>query len=179
MALGDFIASWSGTAYRHIPAGSPFDVLDFRFSGQSEDNRWNYSGEPTLYLASDYGVVIAEFARHIDVDWHRSLRAVGHVRQVYRCAVQIDRLLDLREPLVREALAVSVEPEGFLNRSLTRSIARYIRTVVDVQALLVPSVAFLDQPDRWVLVLFLEKLPADPSRFIPSVVTDATFRLDP
>jgi hypothetical protein len=45
------------------------------------------------------------------------------------------------------------------------------------QALLVPSVAFLDDQARWNLVLFLEKLPPDPSRFIS--VTRAGFFRDP
>lgn len=37
------------------------------------------------------------------------------------------------------------------------------------QATVVPSVAMLDTLDRWNLVLFLEKLPADPRLFIAGV----------
>jgi hypothetical protein len=48
-----FLHPWSGTAIRHIPAGSRFDVLDTRFAGLAADNRWNEAGEPTFYLAGD------------------------------------------------------------------------------------------------------------------------------
>ena len=50
---------WSGTAIRHIPAASRFDVLDTRFAGLAADNRWNEAGEPTFYLARDLGVALA------------------------------------------------------------------------------------------------------------------------
>jgi RES domain-containing protein len=78
------LAPWTGLAYRHIPAGSPYSVLDFRFAGSSSDNRWNVAGEPTLYLAGDYGVVLAEYARHFDHE--RALREpqLLHARQLYR-----------------------------------------------------------------------------------------------
>ena len=66
MALDDLITSWSGIAYRHLPARSPYGVLDFRSAGRAVDNRWNDQRAPTLYLASDIGVVIAEFGRHFE-----------------------------------------------------------------------------------------------------------------
>src|SRR4051812_16670198 len=47
-----------------IPDGAIYDILDFRLAGQSHENRWNVYGEPTLYLASDHRVAIADFARH-------------------------------------------------------------------------------------------------------------------
>jgi len=58
--LDDLVAPWSGDALRHIPAGSPFDVLDFRFAGLGAENRWNDPGQPTLYLAGDAGVAEIE-----------------------------------------------------------------------------------------------------------------------
>ena len=64
MHLSAHLAGWSGDAYRHIPKTSPFDVLDFRFAGLGADNRWNTPGQPTLYLAGDEGVLIAEWGRH-------------------------------------------------------------------------------------------------------------------
>jgi hypothetical protein len=36
----------------------------------------------------------------------------------------------------------------------------------------------LEGPSRWVLVLFLEKLPNDPHAFLSNVVADGVFRLD-
>jgi hypothetical protein len=44
--------------------------------------------------------------------------------------------------------------------------------------MLVPSVAFLDDPERWVAMLFLEKLPPDPRQFITAVEALGTFHLD-
>jgi hypothetical protein len=34
MALAGRLQRWSGAALRHIPAGSPYDVLDFRYAGR-------------------------------------------------------------------------------------------------------------------------------------------------
>lgn len=68
MALSAHLRSWSGTALRHIPAGVRFDVLDFRFAGRGADNRWNKPGHPTLYLAGDEGVIIAERGRRFAVN---------------------------------------------------------------------------------------------------------------
>lgn len=45
------------------------------------------------------------------------------------------------------------------------------------QALLVPSMAFLDAPERWVLVLFLDKLPADHRHFVTALEAAGTFRV--
>ena len=53
MALGDFLEPWSGFGVRHIPEGSPYGILDFRFSSRAKNNRWNVEGQPTLYLASE------------------------------------------------------------------------------------------------------------------------------
>ena len=61
MTLAGHLQRFAGSALRHIPAGSPFDVLDFRYAGRAADNRWNEPGYPTLYLAGDEGVVIAEW----------------------------------------------------------------------------------------------------------------------
>lgn len=38
-----------------------------------------------------------------------------------------------------------------------------------MQAIRVPSMGFLDQLDHWCLVVFLEKLPADPRAWIQGV----------
>ena len=42
-----------------------------------------------------------------------------------------------------------------------------------------PSVAFLDQLDKWVLVVFLEKLPGELRRFLPSASEDGEFSVTP
>ena len=169
MSLDAWLVPWSGVAFRHLPAGARYDVLDFRYAGRGADNRWNEPGEPTLYLAGDIGVVIAEFGRHFAVDNVPALAPVTVTRTVYRLELVIDRLLDLRDPRTWQALSLANAPFCFADRAVARATARYLRYTTQTQGLLVPSVAFLDQLDRWVLVLFLEKLPADPRTFIPVV----------
>ena len=65
---------------------------------------------------------------------------------------------------------LSLSPRDvFLDRVVCRATAGFIRATTPAQAIRVPSVAFLDDPRRWVLVLFLEKLPPEPRSFIRSV----------
>ena len=169
MSLDARLAPWSGSAYRHIPAGARYDVLDFRYAGRGADNRWNEPGEPTLYLAGDIGVAIAEIGRHFAVDNVPALAPATVTRTVYRLELIIDRLLDLRDQRAWQALSLMNAPYCFADRAVARATARYVRYTTQAQGLLAPSVAFLDQLDRWVLVLFLDKLPADPGSFIAAV----------
>lgn len=91
MALDAFPRPWSGPAFRHIPASSPIGVLDFRFAGRSADNRWNEPGEPTVYLASDRGVALAELARHFHEAPVPPARLQLVERAVFRLEVTIGR----------------------------------------------------------------------------------------
>ena len=178
--LHNLIVPWQGDVYRHIPADSRFNVLDFRFAGVSRDNRWNSAGEPTLYLASDRGVVIAEFGRHYVEERDRPPQGRAESRQLYRLRVELERVLDLRVQQAWGALSISGAPAFFLDRARARAIGSFLRTVTPVQAMLVPSVAFLDQPEsRWSLVLFLEKLPVDPTRFLTRVEPVDQFVIHP
>lgn len=170
---------WSGTAFRHLLAGARYDLLDFRYAGRAADNRWNAAGEPTLYLAGDVGVAIAEFARHLAVDRAPALASVAAARTVYRLAVRVERLLDLREPAAWAALSLENAPFCFADKSVARATAQFLRRTTAAQGLLVPSVAFLDDLDRWVLALFLEKLPAESATFIPAVAVEGPLRWAP
>ena len=176
MALDAFLAPWSGAAYRHLPAGAPYDVLDFRYAGRGADNRWNEPGEPTLYLAGDLGVIIAEFGRHFDVHRDPALKDVTAQRIVYRLEVAVERVLDLRDPRVCQALSLPDAPFCFTDTGIARATARFPRRATAAQALLAPSIAMLDKPDRWIMALFLEKLPADPTRFISGVQVEGPLR---
>ena len=177
MVLSPSPRPWSGTAFRHTPAGSPFGVLDFRFAGRSADNRWNYQGEPTLYLAGDRGVALAELARH----FHEAavpppgLQLVE--RAVFRLELLVAALIDLRDPDVHRALSLKNAPACFLDKGIARSTAQFLRRTTPAQALLAASMAFLDAPERWVLALFLDKLPADHRRFIVAVEPAGTFQV--
>ena len=178
MALEPFLRPWVGQALRHIPADSSHDVLDFRLAGQSVLNRWNQPGEPTLYLASDRAVVLAEFARHFDENRAPGLIARAVERSVFRFDLVLDALLDLRDPQLQQELSLRDAPARFLDRAVTRATAEYLRRTTPAQALLVPSIAFLDDPARWLLVLFLDKLPADREVFIRGVRSEGTFRVE-
>ncbi len=177
--LDAFLAPWVGSACRHIPEPSSRGILDFRFAGLSRKNRWNEPGQPTLYLASDHGVALAEFARHVEANIGGEIGKDATVRRNYDLRVAVDRALDLRDPRLLAALGVGGAPACFLDRSLARATAGYLRRTTAAQAVVVPSVAFLDDPTCWVLLLFLDKLPADPARFLTDVRPDGTFRLDP
>lgn len=177
MDLDAFARPWSGHAFRHIPAGSPHGVLDFRFAGKAADNRWNQPGEPTLYLASDRAVALAEFARHFREERSLQLGQGAVERAVFRLSITVDALIDLSDSKVQHALPLKNAPRCFLDKQLARATANFLRHTTAAQALRVPSMAFLDARDRWILVLFLEKLPAEQQRFITAVEASGTFRV--
>jgi RES domain-containing protein len=171
--LAAYFYPWSGTGFRHIPAGSRFDVLDTRFAALATDNRWNLPGEPTLYLAGDRGVALAEYARHLREDVGSRNTSQVHERAVYRveiAAAIVANVLDLRDARVRRAISLGGGPRRFFDRSVARATAEFLRHTTPAEALLVPSMAFLDDPSRWNLVLFLEKLPPDRSRYMMAIV---------
>ena len=68
---------------------------------------------------------------------------------------------------------------AFSTGILCRATAPYLRTATPAQALLVPSVAFLDDLERWVAVLFLDKLPREPGRFLTDVAFDRVLAAGP
>jgi RES domain-containing protein len=164
--LAAYLHPWSGTGFRHIPAGSRFDVLDTRFAALATDNRWNLPGEPTFYLAGDRGVALAEYARHLREDVGSSDTS----RALYVVELAVENVLDLRDARVRRAISLGGGPRRFLDRSVARATAEFLRHATPAEALIVPSMAFLDDPSRWNLVLFLEKLPPDRSRYMTAMV---------
>ncbi len=95
-------------------------------------------------------------------------------RAIYRLDLAVDAILDLRDPTIWTALSISNAPFCFTNQTITRATARYVRDTTRATGMFVPSVAFLDQLDRWCLVLFLDKLPSDPRAYITSVTQVGT-----
>lgn len=176
MSLDPFIQPWSGEAFRHLPDGSPYDVLDFRFAASATNNRWNLQGDPTLYLAGDYGIALTEFARHLTTD--RKLNAnQAHRRRVYRLGVHLDATISLCEPGVWSALSLKTAPHAFADAKVARATAKFLRDTTSAQGLFVPSLGFLDQLDRWNLVVFLEKLTPDPTRFLTVIDDQGSFEV--
>lgn len=156
MAIADHVAPWRGSACRHLPDGSPFDVLDVRYAGRDPDNRWN-QGEPTLYVAADGGVALAELARHLRQEASPHLLPLVS-RRLYTLHLRLDRVLDLTSATAWRDLGLNDAPACFLDKSVARATAAFARYALRVQAIRVPSVAFLDRPDRWCLVVFLEQV---------------------
>src|SRR3954452_10655947 len=157
--LSGYIQSWTGKGCRHIPDGSPFGVLDTKYSSRARENRWNQQGEPTLYLASDHGVLIAEFARHLHDQRTEEIGRATLSRRIFDVDLSVEHVLDLRDPNVCAAMSLSDAPHCFLDREVARATAGFLRRTTEVEALLLPSVAFLDQLERWVMAIFLDKLP--------------------
>ena len=180
MSIRSYIQPWQGTAVRHIPklAEQQYDVYDFSYAGRSAENRWNLQGEPTLYLAKEKNIALAEYARHFKVDRSTSLARQIQERIVYRFDVRLERVLNLCQPEVWQELSLGDAPNCFQNRDIARACANFIRYTTPATAIFVPSVAFLDDVEQWCLVLFLEKLPSDVREFLPNVISDGSFRID-
>ena len=176
MPLTDLLQPWSDAALRHIPADSPLGVLDFRFAARSPKNRWNTQGSPTLYLAGDEGVLIAEWGRHFAVRRVSGMERSTVERRVFQLELALEHVLDLRSAPVCNALSLVNAPWCFADGDLARATAQFVRNTTAAQGILVPAMAFLDDPSRWCLVVFLEKLPADPAAFISSVIPAGPLR---
>lgn len=176
MPLAEHITHWSGTTLRHIPSSSTLDVLDFRYAGRSAENRWNEQGDPTLYLAGDEGVLIAEWGRHFAMQRVPQLQPLAVERSVFRLELALDYVLDLRSYEVAESLSLANAPHCFADRSTARATAGFIRRTTTAQAVLTPSMGFLDDLERWCLVVFLEKLPPTPNTFVTSVTATGPLR---
>ena len=175
--LADRIQPWGGTVYRHIPAGSGYDVRDLRFSGRRAAGRWHWEGQPTLYLASDAAVAIGEFARHLAVDRGGAVGALR--RTVYELGLRLERTVDLRDASVLRLIGRDDAPGCWLDPRIARAVATFFRDTLDVQALLVPTVVHLDDATRFNVVCFLENLPDTPRSFLPRARKRATVSVDP
>jgi hypothetical protein len=151
-------------------------VLDMGFAARARDNRWNRPGEPTLYVAGDHGVLFAEFARHLREQRTPEIGRGMIARRIYDCELTLAHTLDLRDARVVAALSLANAPACFLDREIARATADFLRRTTPVEALVLPSMAFLDQPERWVMAIFLEKLPDGIEHVVSSVTRDGLFR---
>jgi RES domain-containing protein len=176
-SLPDLVRPWAGTAYRHIPADAGYDIRDLRFAGRRSDGRWHWRGQPTLYLASDAGIAIGEFSRHLAID--RGGAVTRARRTIYELGVRVDRAIDLRDPAVLQLIGRDDTPGCWLDPRIARAVATFFRDALTVQAVLVPSVVHLDDPERFNVVCFLENLPANPRSFLPRARRRATVTVEP
>jgi RES domain-containing protein len=162
-------AAHAGVVFCHAPCEGEFALEELAQDDDGQD-RWGVPGEKTVYLASDTGVALAEYARHWDAE-SRACRIV----QLHLSPVSV---LDLRTRAVRAAVGLD-QPDALLDRARTRRLSRDARALGRSQGLIVPSVAFLDEDDRYNVVLFPERLgplgtalghPRDVATLTPSPV---------
>jgi RES domain-containing protein len=142
--------TFTGLTFRSVPETGPFDP-EALVSDDGAADRWNRPGEPTLYLALDPGVAIAEAGRHLAT--HADSQPT--CQRIVRLAVTAARIVDLREGASAAAVGLS-NPGAILDRETARNVAAGLRRTRSLGGILVPSAAFVDDPARANLVLFIE-----------------------
>lgn len=148
------LLAWDRPLYCHAPADAAFEPAALADEGDAAD-RWCLPGEPTAYLASDAGVAMAELARH------HPPGGMSVERVIMRLEPRpggVHGLVDLRDPAVLGALGASGDLPSFLDQEAARSVAARVREDDRHLGLIVPSMAFLDDPERANVVLFAERL---------------------
>ncbi len=166
-----------GDVLRSVPDRPDVDPLDFRYAGVASGNRWNDAGTPAVYFASTWETSLAEYSRNLDASTFG--RGGRSRRAVFRIGVTLDHIVDLTEPRVIADLGLAHQaPTSFLDRNVARATARRVLgSSPTVQGLRVPSMAFLDRPSEWNLVVYLERV--DPSRAFTLRGRVGTYRVDP
>jgi RES domain-containing protein len=147
------LLAWDRPLYCHAPADDEFDPEALGSAGDESD-RWSAPGEPTAYLAADAGVAMAELARH------HPPGGTAVERRIMRIEPRpgaIRALVDLRDAAVLRALGAPPELERYLDRELATLVAAGVRSDERHAGIIVPSMAFLDRPDRPTIVLFAER----------------------
>ncbi len=125
-----------------VPSSSASDLIS------DKPNRWNGEGEPTVYVSGDPALALVESGRHPD-----DLKT--HARLV-EVDLHVERMIDLRDDVVRKTLDLPDDPTWILDRGRTRAVAQAVRSSGAADGLLVPSAGALDQPDRWNAVVFAD-----------------------
>lgn len=132
-------------AWCAVPDGVDLDVAGL---ATTDGNRWSGPGEPTIYLAGDPGLALAERGRH----W-----AAQQTEADFWCVrVDLAAAVDLRHDATRTWLGLPDDIDWVLDPHTCRAVARLLRASSRYDGLIVPSVAFLDDATRWNAVVFLE-----------------------
>jgi RES domain-containing protein len=147
------LVGWDSSLYCHAPADRPFDPAALDDEGDGAD-RWCQPGQPTAYLAGDAGVAIAELARHHPPGGTAVERRIMRLEPKPR---GIRGLVDLRDQAVLRALDAPIEAPRYLDTELARSVAERVREDERHLGLIVPSMAFLDHPERPNIVIFADR----------------------
>ena len=72
--------------------------------------------------------------------------------------MNVQRTIDFRDATNRAQLSIDDLSRLVLDPVAARALATFVRTALDVDAIWVPSIAFLDRPEAGNLVIFLERL---------------------
>lgn len=178
MAAEDFVRSWQGRVYRHIPGDSIFRPLETRFANRSRENHWNRAGEPTLYFATDRAQLIAAFTRHFERNRAPDLSGLVRTRRVLEIDLTLTRVYDLTDPLAVAELGIVDTPSCFDERRVARAIAGFLRDVVGVEAILVPRFGIHTPESDRVLVLFLDRLEHPLDAIVQKITPSGSFQID-
>jgi len=134
-------------------------------------NRWTEAGTASIYLAGDPGVALAEWGRH----WIDGATSVA----LWRVRLELSSVVDLRQ----EWRDYRSGPDGLtwvLDEDRCRWVAGQMRAA-GVEAVIVPSVAFLDDPRRGNAVVFVDGLrtPLDQAVRLERCVAQLAIVTDP
>ena len=120
--------------------------------GRSGDH-WTLPGQPTVRLASDPGVAVAEAGR----TW----AGPGDEIAVWSARVTLDAVADLRRRDLWSRVTIPDDPCWILDRERCRGVAGRLRSEGDADGMIVPSAVVLDDPRRFAIVVFVERLRRD------------------
>ena len=151
------VEPWQGTAFRHVPQGRR--PLDTSRAGLGR-SRWSMPGQQTHYLASSREVAAAEWLRHL-ADAGVAAGAAGASvppRDLWEVTCGLRRTIDFRDATNQAELSIDDMAKLVLDPVAARALATFVRSALDVEAIWVPSVAFLDRADQGNLVIFLDRL---------------------
>jgi hypothetical protein len=153
------IQPFGGVVHCHVPRDRPFSYSVLARADDGRD-RWGTSGMRTVSLAGDPAVALAEYARHRDRGAPADSRCLCSFR------LQAVSVLDLRIATVLELLGLQPGAAQFLDRQVARRVSRAVRDSRLCEGLIVPSMAYLDRPERFNLMLFVERLGVDLDRLL-------------
>ena len=159
--LEDLVQPFGGRVHCHAPADRPFSHAALCRPDDGRD-RWGGPGLRTVDLAGDPAVALAEYARR------REPGAPGDSRCIWTFRLGAVTVLDLRRTAVTDSLRLEPGARLFLDRHVSRATSQAIRATGLCQGLLVPSMAFLDRPERFNVVLFGEILGVE----LETILTD-------
>ncbi len=148
------VRPFGGRVHCHAPKDRPF-AYDALARADDGRDRWGASGKRTVYLAGDPAVALAEYARQ------RHIGAPADSRCLWSFRLQAVSVVDVRADAVLELFGLARGAAQLLDRAMARRLAGAVRDSGLCQGMIVPSMAYLDQPEQFNFVLFVERLGVD------------------